>query len=240
MKKSNLITLILSLILAACTGTKCSKKNKLANETETFLSEKTKEGLYHYEDVSASDESKIDTILNHYQNIDLENRDSTFLKIYYLNLYELMFIKQIASHQPIAYITDVKDFFTKKIFTIDAKSYSMNSLRKQKIKPLFSNPSYLLLIPYGGYSDHCFDGKPFVQQEFNEQTKSKLIRILSDNKFIRIKPASELILIPELFLWFKEEFGDTSQVRQYINKHREELPNNYKIEYYPWSWKVKL
>ena len=123
---------------------------------------------------------------------------------------------------------------------IDQKKYSLNTLRMEKIKPLFSQSEYLLLIPYGGYSDHNFDGQAFKEKDFEIQKNRKLSVIFNHPSYIRVKPKSHLILLPELFKWFNHQFKSEQNIRDIINSYRTKpLPTTYEIKYYPWSWKTE-
>lgn len=235
-----IIAIFIPFLLLSCTSSKDhNEEHSIFNETQSFFSIDSPSGLYHYEDLSHH-QLKIDTIITHYLQISLENVSTNFRKAYYLNLYELLFMKQLANNYPTHYITDIDDIFTKKIITLENKRYSLNTLRIEKIKPLFQQPDYLLLIPYGGYSDHNFDGTAFKEHNFESQKSRKLTSILNHPSYIRVKPKSELIMLPELFKWFKNEFNSEKDIRNLINTYRATpLPTSYDIQHYPWSWKIE-
>lgn len=236
---TSIIIPFIAFLLGSCTSSKDhNEEHRIFNETQTFFSTDSPSGLYHYENLSHH-QPKIDTIIAHYLQINTSEVSTNFRKAYFLNLYELLFMKQLANHYPTHYITDINDFFSKKVITLDNKEYSLNTLRIEKIKPLFQQPDYLLLIPYGGYSDHNFDGMAFKEHNFEIQKSRKLGSILNHPTYIRVKPKSKLILLPELFNWFKNEFKSEEEIRKFINTYRTSpLPESYNIQYYPWSWKI--
>lgn len=236
------ITAIIILLpfLFSCTSSRDHiEEHQIFGETQTFFSSESPSGLYHYENLSHH-QPKIDTIIAHYLQINIDDVSTNFRKAYFLNLYELLFMKQLANHYPTHYVTDINNFFTQKVISLESKEYSLNTLRIEKIKPLFKQPDYLLLIPYGGYSDHNFDGTAFKEIDFESQKSRKLTSILNHPSYIRVKPKSKLILLPELFRWFKGEFKNEQDIRAFINTYKTSpLPASYAIQYYPWSWKIE-
>ena len=181
-----------------------------------------------------------DSLYDKLRTLDISDKDSSFIKAYYLNLYNMSFHQQMLEKAPMSEING--SFFLEKFIVHEGKNYSLASLLQQKLMPLFPSGDALFLIHYGSIHDKTPSLIVYDEHDVSHQINDQLKKTLNDPDFIRVKPLSHRIQVPEIFRWYSTIFSSKEVVRSYINAHRTApLPDDgYELEYYPWSWKTNL
>lgn len=225
---------LLSLCCCKSTHSETIKKSQFDPLKESYASTLFSTDLNENEIQNAL--KKADSLVSYLNSIPLEGQDSVFIKAFLINNYNLHFTKQFLSHEGSVLN---QDFFETPTLLYQNKMYSFRSYINEVLLPYFEDLTPLFLIQYGTLS-YPRVVTIFDEHSFEIQKKTHLMNVFNDNTFIRIKTKSELLLLPELFHWYQNYFQDESKIKDFIQRHSSrELPPNFEMKYYPWSWKKK-
>jgi hypothetical protein len=155
--------------------------------------------------------------------------------------YHLSVLQKVCAHYPITSVTEVKDFYTKRDLEFSGNLYSLKSFKETFIRVYGPEMQFVL---YNG-TRNC-PGKlvPVLRPKgFQTQVEEAVKAAVQDSVFIRVKPRSEYVLLPESFSWHLGWFDVQSkeELVVWLNRYRpteNQIPIDYFIDYYPYRWKL--
>ena len=127
--------------------------NSFSNiQVDSFLKSVVNNGRVNYGLIQKEKTKQLDSLIQNL-NTDLINSNITQSKAVYLNLYNLLVIKQIVTNYPINSPNEIPGFFDKTKFTIKNKATTLNQLENKIIRPTYkdSRVHFALVCGAKGY-----------------------------------------------------------------------------------------
>ncbi len=157
-----------------------------------------------------------------------------------LNAYHLFVLQNVLREHGKTHLTQIDGFMNDHNHLIMRKAYSLNNLRNEIILKKFKDKRLYFAFSHGTVGDRFFYNRAFTADSMSHQLNSITKAKLNDEQYIRYKTNSEMILIPELFKWYGDDFANEQHILQFINTYRDaedQLKGSFEISIYPHSWK---
>ncbi|NOQ13971.1 MAG: DUF547 domain-containing protein [Methyloprofundus sp.] len=168
----------------------------------------------------------------------LSGRDEVLA--FYINTYNILALKMVVDHWPLASIKDVGGFFNpvwgREAGTIGGKPVSLDDIENEIIRPM-GEPRIHLAIVCASVSCPDLRNEPYTASTLNKQLDEQANAFLhNDKKGLYI--AKDEIVVSKIFKWFKQDFDKVGGVAMFIRGYRPDLPVSYAIDAdidYDWS-----
>ncbi|NOR81082.1 MAG: DUF547 domain-containing protein [Methyloprofundus sp.] len=169
---------------------------------------------------------------------NLSNREE--MLAFYINTYNILALKMVVDHWPLASIKDVGSFFSpvwgKDAGTIGGKTVSLDDIENEIIRPM-GEPRIHLAIVCASVSCPDLRNEPYTAATLNRQLDEQANAFLhNDKKGLYI--TQDEIVVSKIFKWFKQDFDKVGGVDMFIRGYRPDLPVSYLIDAsidYDWS-----
>ena len=181
-----------------------------------------------------SDVSKLDAYLANLSANPVQNSWSRNEKLaYWINAYNANTIKLIVNNYPVSKITDLEGGkpWDKKWIKLGSKTYSLNNIENDIIRPQFKEPRIHFAVNCAAKSCPTLMNKAWfpenLERDFEKMTKA----FVNNTSYNDISSGGASI--SKIFEWYGEDFGD---VKAFINKYSSTKVNgSLNFKEYDWS-----
>ena len=156
---------------------------------------------------------------------------------YWINAYNALTIKLILNNFPLSSIRDINDPWSKKIIDYDSSSYSLDEI-EHKILRKMEDPRIHFAINCASISCPKLSNLAYMPNKLEKQLEDATKHFLRDSN--KNKIIENEIEISKIFLWFKEDFGNTNSLLNFIEEHSSIKFNNRKVKYLPYNWNLNI
>ena len=159
---------------------------------------------------------------------------------FYINTYNILAIKMVVDHWPVASIKEVGSFFRpvwgKDAGRIGGYPVSLDDIENKFLRPL-GQPQIHFSIVCASVSCPDLRNEPYTAINLSQQLADQTKQFLNNTqKGLRIE--GDAILVSKIFSWFKQDFKASGGVNAFIRNNRPDLPTKYRIDAeidYDWS-----
>ena len=155
---------------------------------------------------------------------------------YWINAYNAFTIKLIVDNFPINSIMDLDGGKTwdKSWITIGDKSYSLNDIEHQIIRPTFKDPRIHFAVNCAAKSCPPIANRAFTEGNVNTLLEQRTRQFINNSLYNQID--GEQVKVSKIFDWYAEDFGDLGN---YLNKYLEnKIPQDADIEFIDYDWRL--
>ncbi len=152
---------------------------------------------------------------------------------YWINAYNANTIKLIVDNYPVAKITDLEGGkpWDKKWIKLGSKTYSLNNIENDIIRPQFKEPRIHFAVNCAAKSCPTLMNKAWLpnnlESDFEKMTKA----FVNNSSYNEISSGGAKV--SKIFEWYGEDFGD---VKAFINKYSNtKINGNLNFKEYDWS-----
>lgn len=151
----------------------------------------------------------------------------------WINTYNAYTLLLIAKHYPVA---SIKDIYSGKPWDVQwikigGKTYSLNQIENDIIRPRFSEPRIHFVLNCGAVSCPPLQNKVVTAQNL-ENMMEKATKNFLNSKFNVVK--ENALQLSSIFDWYRDDFGD---VRSFVQKYTGvKVKDNAKITYLKYDW----
>ena len=193
-------------------------------------------GLVDYTGLS-KDIGKLDSYLEELNNFPIAEDWSRNEKLaYWINAYNAFTLKLILSNFPVKSITDIdagKPWDTKWI-KLDDKTYSLNMIENDIIRPRFNEPRIHFAVNCAAKSCPPLANEAFTAENIEALLDKQTIAFINDSSYNVVGKKS--IEISKIFEWYGSDFGD---VIQFFSKYLPTtLSSDLKVEFKSYDWSL--
>ncbi|WP_116124249.1 DUF547 domain-containing protein [Lewinella sp. IMCC34183] len=151
---------------------------------------------------------------------------------YWINAYNAFTIQLILDHWPVNSIRDIDEPWAQKFIRLEGKSYSLDQIEHQIIRPTFSEPRIHFALVCAAVS--C---PPLANQAYTaprlEEMLTKATRSFINNEQFNVTQ-EEVVRVSPLFDWYAEDFGD---VTKFLNTYlRTNIPAGKELYFLDYDW----
>lgn len=205
----------------------------LASSVDSFFKATVNGKSVNYSLIKKKKQEELDSLINLLNAKTIVSPS----KATYINLYNLLVIKQVVNNYPTESPTSIPGFFKVNKFMVGDNKITLNHLENKIIRPTYNDPRVHFALVCGAkgcppiqnfaYTDNL------LETQLNVVTKTSM----SNPDFIKLKEDGNAS-ISEIFKWYIADFGGNNKsIIKFINKYREK--NNVEsISYYPYDWSL--
>jgi len=203
----------------------------------SFFKTYVQNGRVDYAEIKSNGQLELNTLVDF---IASEPYHQSIERAYLINVYNLSVINQIISTFPISSPMDVPGFFDNKIITINAKTYSLNTLENDLLRKKFKDPRFHFVLVCGAISCPPITNFAYLPNTLDEQLELQTKIALNNDSFIYQEETDKVIYLSEIFNWYSSDFGKkTKDVIDYINTYKvNKFNTDYKVKYSKYNWAI--
>jgi len=155
---------------------------------------------------------------------------------YWINLYNAATLNIILDNHPITSITKINGGkpWDLKLVTVDGKTYSLNEIENNIVRPRFNEPRIHFALNCAAKSCPKLLNSAFIPSQLNAQLTKQTKAFLSNTSKNTIGEST--VEVSKIFEWYAADFGN---LITFINKYSSQKVNsNAQISYKEYSWSL--
>ena len=215
------------------------KGQKTIDDLNTFFKNNVHNGKVDYSSIKSNELVKLDGLIKMTKNAVQSNKIDQ-QKANYINLYNLLVIKQIVKNPTVSSPNEIQGFFDKNKFVINGVKTTLNNLENKIIRPLFNDPRIHFALVCGAIGCPPIQKFAFQKEKLEEQLNKVTFEAINNPNFIKIETNGKSAQISEIFKWYIEDFGGKSNdiinfINKYLTRQKKTISS---ISYYPYNWSL--
>lgn len=235
------ILLSLSFLLAFQGVLLAHTNSVFFDKADGFLRDNVSNGRVDYNGIKAN-QGELNTLVALIKNFKLNEASSKEQKAFALNAYNILVIKNVIDHMPIAKPTDVTGFFDGVKFNVAGAMLTLSDIENKKIRPVFKDARVHFALVCAGRGCPPLLSGAYLPEKVDAQLTAITKKAMNDAEFIRVDAASKKVAISKIFEWYKEDFlAEASDFIAFINKYRSTpIPTTYSVTTYEYDWRLNI
>lgn len=192
------------------------------------------QGQVNYQGLK-TDQANLDAYLQLLASNPVQEEWSRAEKLaYWINTYNAYTIKLILNHYPVKSIMDIEGgkAWDKVWIKLGNKSYSLNQIENEIIRPQFNEPRIHFAVNCAAKSCPPLLNEAWMPATLESQLEQRTKAFINNSAYNTIKPAS--VQVSKLFEWYQQDFGNTIT---YLNKFSTTtIKSNASVTYREYDW----
>ena len=153
---------------------------------------------------------------------------------YWINAYNAYTVKLILNNWPVTSIRDIDKPWEQKWIQLGGKTYSLNNIEHDIIRPRFKEPRIHFALVCAAKSCPPLPNEAFTAQNLDRLLERRTRQFINDEKFNVTQEA--VVRVSPLFDWYGEDFGD---VRDFLNDYlATDIPAGKEITFLDYDWSL--
>ena len=236
MKKLSIL-IIFTLVL---NSSYASKFESFFERSDFFLKKYVNSGSVDYSAVKLRI-SELNGLLSTAAALNLGDSPNSRNKAFYINVYNLIVIHDLAKRYPVSSPKAISGFHNQKKHQVNHKYYTLDGFRETILKK-YPDARVCFALCDGAIGSPQLASYAFRPEKLDEQLNSRTKMAVNNSEFVRIKPASNKVIVSEVFKKNLNVFGGTPEsVKAFLNQYLKEgnsIPLEYTLEFYPFDWHI--
>ena len=206
-------------------------------QTNEFLKNNvTKEGKINYGVIKKSP-GELFYILDNISNLKIEsNKNNEFFIAYWINMYNLLIIKNVIDNYPIKSVNVVDGFFDK-TYLINGDNLSLLDIEK-KLNLICKEPGIHFVLSKASNGDPILYNGAYLPESALYQISLQVESAANKPNFLKINKKTNVVELPVIFEKYKEDFvtlyyNEIDFVNIFLEK---KLDNKMKVVYGIFDW----
>jgi hypothetical protein len=203
----------------------------------TFFSTHISGGGVDYDAIKA-DPTELNSLVSEVAKFPYSSSDAKTQKAFLLNAYNILVIKNVIDHYPIAKPTDVKGFFDEQKFTVAGQTVTLSDIENKKIRPTFKDARVHFALVCAAKSCPPIANYAFTPTNVEAKLEALTKAALNSKSFIKVDDQAKTVQFSMILDWYKEDFvAKYKTVLDYVNNYREtKIPASYTQSFYEYNW----
>ncbi len=185
--------------------------------------------------------SEVDELLKMAEIMSLSGSLNSSSKAFYINTYNLIVIQGLTKGYPVSSPKAITGFYNQKKHKVNNVYYTLEGLR-EKMLGEYPDARICFALCEGAIGSPLLANSAYKPQKLEEQLNTRTKIAINNANFIRIKPASNKVVVSEVLKWNKGVFGGSNgSILNYLDKFLKEeskVPSDYTLDYYPFDWRI--
>lgn len=230
--KKTLLLLLLSLFTVGLT----QAQGSFFTKADAFMKKNVSYGRVDYAGIKA-DPAELNELVKMVAGFGYSSAGKSTQKAFMMNAYNILVIKNVVDHYPIAKPLDVDGFFDKKKFTVAGQSLTLSDIENKKVRPVFKDARSHFALVCAAKSCPPLANYAFQPSKIESQLESLTKKAMNNKYFIKVDDAKKTVQLSKILEWYKDDFlAEASSLLDYVNKYRSEpIPSSYKQSFYTYN-----
>lgn len=205
---------------------------------DAFFKTYVKDGKVAYSKIYKHPEM-LNDLLGMAAGIKVVANDAKTYQAFWINSYNLAVIKGIIDHYPTQSPLDHPGFFDKKTYHLGGKQVTLNTIENDLLRAKFNDARFHFVLVCGALGCPPLIDKAYfpktLEAQLDTQTKFAL-----NGMFLKVNPKKKRVEVSQIMEWYKGDFTMNGMTEiEFINKYRTaQIPSNFKLNYFPYNWKL--
>lgn len=210
------------------------------------------QGRVDYQSWQAKSRQKLTDWLTEISQIDIQScRDRDRRLALWLNLYNALTIDRVLSVYPIASIRPTiwgipnwisfLAFFSRPIYQISDRSYSLNDIEHGILRREFSDSRIHFALVCASVGCPLLRNEAYSSESVQIQLENDAERFINNRAKVYYDSLSNTFYCSPIFKWYRQDFLNVAEsIPQYIQKYLStvELPKETRISYLSYDWSL--
>lgn len=229
------ISLFLLLTLACMVGQ--AQVASFFTKAEAFFAKNISNGMVDYAGIKANS-AELKDLVNGIATYSLSAADAKTQKAFLINAYNILVIKNVVDHYPIAKPTDVTGFFDAIKFNLAGTQITLSDIENKKIRPVFKDPRMHFALVCAAKSCPPIANYAFTPSNVDAKLEAITKAALNNTNFIKVNTGNKTVQFSQILDWYKDDFlGEAASILEYVNKYRiTAIPANFAQSFYEYNW----
>lgn len=199
------------------------------------------QGLVTYEAIKANP-AELNELVDMIGSYSLSGKSKSEAKAFWINAYNVICIKNVVNHYPIAKPLDVPGFFDKKTFKVAGSMLTLSDIENKKIRPTYKDARTHFALVCAARSCPPLMNFAYRPEKLDSQLNSVTKKALNDPVFMKVSSSAKTAQFSQIFEWYKEDFlAEAGSLVEYVNKYRTSpIPKDYKTSFYTYNWSLNV
>ncbi len=207
------------------------------DQVDTFLGTHVKDGRVAYEAI-ARNPAGLDALLTTIAGTDRTALTPDDDKAFLVNAYNILTIKTVVDHLPLASPLDLDGFFTGIDYTVAGQSLTLDQLEKETLYPAYTDARLHFVLVCAAVGCPALIPAAYRGDRLDDQLDRQTRAALNDPQHVRYDAASNTVHLSELFTWYEADFThDHHSVIAFVNAYRTApIPADAQQRAIPYDW----
>jgi hypothetical protein len=170
----------------------------------------------------------------------------------WINLYNALTIIQVLKHYPIDSILPkflgipnwlaFWRFFSRSVYSLNGKSYSLNRIEHKILRPRFQEPRIHFALVCASVGCPLLRQEAYLPERISTQLDEDARRFINNPAKVRYDSESEILYCSQIFKWYKQDFLQTANsIPEYIGTYLSfpvQINDSTPISYLDYDWSL--
>lgn len=205
----------------------------VTDNIDSFLKKTVVNGKVNYQSISTTHLNELESII---AELNREIVGSKQNKANYINLYNLIVIKQVVQHYPISSPLDIPGFFDRNKFEVGIEMKTLNYLENNIIRENYKDNRIHFALVCGAVDCPPIQNYAYREDQLQKQLETVTSAAINNPQFLKI--GKEKTEVSSIFQWYIADFENSENgIKSFINQY---LKNGTveSITFYDYDWKL--
>ncbi|BDS14351.1 DUF547 domain-containing protein [Aureispira anguillae] len=208
--------------------------NSFFEDTDAFFVKYVNDNKVQYQLIKEDSEA-LTKLTNFIAAADVSTYTDVERKAFYINSYNLLVIKTVVDHYPIAQPLEVAGFFDGIKQKVAGKKITLNNLEQKELLQKYKDARLHFVLVCAAVSCPPIANYAYQPNQLEEQLEQRTRSAINDNQFIKVDDFAGKVELSKIFEWYAADFKPNA--KSFINKYRTAaLPTDAKTSYYVYNW----
>ncbi len=226
--------LFIALLLAGFMAQ--AQTSNFFTKAEAFFAKNISNGMVDYAGIKAN-AAELKDLVAMIGAYKLSGEDAT-AKAFLINAYNILVIKNVIDHYPLAKPTDVTGFFDAIKFNLAGTQITLSDIENKKIRAVFKDPRTHFALVCAAKSCPPIANYAFTAANVESKLESLTKAAMNNATFIKVNVGAKTVQFSQILDWYKDDFlAGSKTILDYVNKYRNTpIPATFTQSFYEYNW----
>ena len=180
----------------------------------------------------------LNLILDYAAKINLKTESKDTCKAFWINIYNLLVIKNIVDNYPIKSTMDIPGFFNESDFLVANQRLTLDDIEHTFLREIFQDPGIHFVLVSGSNGGVQIQDHAFMPKDIDAQIKAEATKYINNKDVIRIDKKDKVVELPKIFEWYTKDFvtyytNEIDFLNIFLDK---KIDKDYKTIVYEYDW----
>jgi hypothetical protein len=208
-------------------------------KADAFFKKNIQNGRVDYKGIKAG-AADLKDLVSMIGTFSLKTADEKTQKAFLINAYNILVIKNVVDHYPIAKPTDVTGFFDGIKFNIAGMQMTLSDIENKKVREVYKDARTHFALVCAAKSCPPIANYAFTAANVEEKLDALTKAAMNNAVFIKVDAGKKTVRFSKILDWYKDDFLVTEKsILAYVNKYRvTAIPATFAQDFYEYDWSL--
>lgn len=174
------------------------------------------------------------------KDIDIEKENANTQKAFWINMYNLIVIRQVIENYGINNVMTIPNFFTEKKYIVAKKDLTLDDIEHTILRANKYDPRYHFVLYSASRGGAKLLNKAYIPDKLQEQMEKQTKEKINSQGFYEIDYENNTLYLNQIFEWYEKDFKLVfSNIIDFLNIYSNvKIKKDYTIKYYDFDWEL--